>query len=426
MSVEHALVVDDSKSARVMLSRLLSKGGMNVDLAESAEEALEYLKSQKPDVVFMDHMMPGMDGLEATRKITQDPSTASIPVVMYTSKEGAEYLAEAKSSGAIGVLPKPAKSPQITEVLSLLNSQSPIETTAANIATETNIAMEAAGLSKAEVEAIVEAAVGKAINDAVTDAVTDTVSSAMELIPQSSVTESSLQEAIDASLVAVKESLGFLETQAELTDSSVNSLNSRINETSEIVSQQETICQKMTEKMDADVVESVSMAAVNTAIAKHDAKRVIALEQKITRMEDFLETSVKRYDESIAQFESQYSEKPGVSELDEALIGEIQSLAELAGAEAATAAISQAAISQEGSIVNETTSTAAPIVIDSAAEDQLSVMKDQLSTVKGQLSDMEAQLDQMSKVNLAQTKSSNRTALYATILSLIAVGIVLL
>ena len=137
-------------------------------------------------------------------------------------------------------------------------------------------------------------------------------------------------------------------------------------------------------------------------------------------MEDFLETSVKRYDESIAQFESQYSEKPGVSELDEALIGEIQSLAELAGAEAATAAISQ------GSIVNETTSTAAPIVIDSAAEDQLSVMKDQLSTVKGQLSDMEAQLDQMSKVNLAQTKSSNRTALYATILSLIAVGIVLL
>ena len=424
MSVEHALVVDDSKSARVMLSRLLSKGGMNVDLAESAEEALEYLKSQKPDVVFMDHMMPGMDGLEATRKITQDPSTASIPVVMYTSKEGAEYLAEAKSSGAIGVLPKPAKSPQITEVLSLLNSQSPTETTAANIATETNIAMEAAGLSKAEVEAIVEAAVGKAINDAVTDAVTDTVSSAMELIPQSSVTESSLQEAIDASLVAVKESLGFLETQAELTDSSVNSLNSRINETSEIVSQQETICQKMTEKMDADVVESVSMAAVNTAIAKHDAKRVIALEQKITRMEGFLETSVKRYDESIAQFESQYSEKPGVSQLDEALKGEIQSLAELAGADAATAAISQAAISQEGSIENETTSTA-PIVIDSAAEDQLSVMKDQLSSVKGQLSEMEAQLDQLSKVNLAQTKSSNRTALYATILSLIAVGIVL-
>ena len=60
MARKSALVVDDSKSARVILSRMLEKYDIEVDMAESAEQAIEYLKSNRPDAIFMDHLMPGM------------------------------------------------------------------------------------------------------------------------------------------------------------------------------------------------------------------------------------------------------------------------------------------------------------------------------------------------------------------------------
>ena len=95
MPVETALVVDDSKSARIMLSRMVQKVGLEVNMVESGEEAIAYLAANPhPDVIFMDHMMPGMDGLQTTQQITGDPATANIPVFMYTSKEGEEYEAE--------------------------------------------------------------------------------------------------------------------------------------------------------------------------------------------------------------------------------------------------------------------------------------------------------------------------------------------
>jgi CheY-like chemotaxis protein len=106
MAAKRALVVDDSRSARVILSRMLEVHGMQVDTAESGEQALEYLNDKKPDVVFMDHLMPGMDGFETIRAIKRDARTATIPVMMYTSQEGEAYLREARSLGAAGVLSK--------------------------------------------------------------------------------------------------------------------------------------------------------------------------------------------------------------------------------------------------------------------------------------------------------------------------------
>lgn len=106
MAAKRALVVDDSRSARVILSRMLEVHGMHVDTAESGEQALEYLNATKPDVVFMDHLMPGMDGFETVKAIKRDSKTAAIPVMMYTSQEGDAYLREARSLGAAGVLSK--------------------------------------------------------------------------------------------------------------------------------------------------------------------------------------------------------------------------------------------------------------------------------------------------------------------------------
>jgi len=101
-----ALVVDDAKSARLALRKQLEQQGLQVDTAESAESALSYLCHTRPDVIFMDHMMPGMDGFQAIKAIKNDPTTAKIPIMMYTSKEGDVYLSQARALGAIGVLPK--------------------------------------------------------------------------------------------------------------------------------------------------------------------------------------------------------------------------------------------------------------------------------------------------------------------------------
>jgi len=63
--MKRALIVDDSRLARAVLSRLLTEHGVAADTAESAEVALDYLKHSRPDVVFLDHNMPGIDGFEA-------------------------------------------------------------------------------------------------------------------------------------------------------------------------------------------------------------------------------------------------------------------------------------------------------------------------------------------------------------------------
>ncbi|MBS0375861.1 MAG: response regulator [Proteobacteria bacterium] len=106
MTAKRALIVDDSKSARVVLSRLLEKHELTVDTTDSAESALAYLRDHRPDVIFMDHVMSGMDGLTAVQAIKRDPATASIPIMMYTSQDGELYATEARASGAAGVLPK--------------------------------------------------------------------------------------------------------------------------------------------------------------------------------------------------------------------------------------------------------------------------------------------------------------------------------
>ena len=126
MTIKNALIVDDSKSARIMLQRLLEKMNVIALGVESAEEALSYLENQQPDIIFMDHMMPGMDGLEATQTIKNNPKTKGIPTIMYTSKEGDGYNMLAMSHGASGVLPKPANQQAVMAVIDSL------ENTAAN------------------------------------------------------------------------------------------------------------------------------------------------------------------------------------------------------------------------------------------------------------------------------------------------------
>jgi CheY-like chemotaxis protein len=115
-----ALIVDDSKTARVVLKRVLETHALVVDTAESAETALEYLSDHRPDVIFMDHMMPGMDGLEAVSAIKNNPDTATIPIMMYTSQKGEVYVGQARALGAVGVLPKEVEPVEVSKMLASL------------------------------------------------------------------------------------------------------------------------------------------------------------------------------------------------------------------------------------------------------------------------------------------------------------------
>jgi CheY-like chemotaxis protein len=121
MAGKRALVVDDSKSARAFLSRLLEEHELEVDAAETAEQAIDYLTRHRPDVIFMDHLMPGMDGFQALQAIKSNPRTATIPILMYTSQEGELYLGQARALGAIGVLPKQVAPADVSTVLEQLH-----------------------------------------------------------------------------------------------------------------------------------------------------------------------------------------------------------------------------------------------------------------------------------------------------------------
>ncbi|MCK6406203.1 MAG: response regulator [Rhodocyclaceae bacterium] len=86
MPVKKILVVDDSPTERHFMVDLLTKNGYQVVTAESGEEGVSKAKAEKPDLIIMDVVMPGLNGYQATRTLTRDEETKNIPVLMCTSK----------------------------------------------------------------------------------------------------------------------------------------------------------------------------------------------------------------------------------------------------------------------------------------------------------------------------------------------------
>lgn len=86
MAIEKILLVDDSKTELHFLSDLLGKRGYKVRTAENGDEAMKRLGEEKPDLILMDVVMPGLNGFQLTRAITRDPRFLDVPVIMCTSK----------------------------------------------------------------------------------------------------------------------------------------------------------------------------------------------------------------------------------------------------------------------------------------------------------------------------------------------------
>ncbi len=123
MKVEKVLVADDSKVVVFKLKRMLEARGMVVDSVTSGREALDYLKSQKPDAIFMDFMMADMDGYEATGMIASNPETSAIPVVMCTGHDSPQDRQRARENGAVGFVTKPVDDATLDAVLAELRQR---------------------------------------------------------------------------------------------------------------------------------------------------------------------------------------------------------------------------------------------------------------------------------------------------------------
>ncbi len=113
MAIQTVLVVDDSPTDTHVLSEMLQKNGFNVITASSGEEGIEIARAQRPDLVLMDVVMPGMSGFEATRAIAKDKETGGIPVIICTTKNQETDKAWGLRQGASDYVVKPVQEAEL-------------------------------------------------------------------------------------------------------------------------------------------------------------------------------------------------------------------------------------------------------------------------------------------------------------------------
>lgn len=103
------LVVDDSPTHAANAKKILEGAGHAVMTADDGSAGIELAKSEKPDLILMDVVMPDLNGFQATRKLTQDPDTSHIPVIMLTTKDQETDKVWGERQGAKAYLVKPAE-----------------------------------------------------------------------------------------------------------------------------------------------------------------------------------------------------------------------------------------------------------------------------------------------------------------------------
>lgn len=101
------LIVDDSPTETYKMETVLVKNGFTVFKADNGVDGVAAAKKHLPDVVLMDVVMPGLNGFQATRQLTQAPETSHIPVIIVTTKDQQTDKLWGKRQGAKGYLVKP-------------------------------------------------------------------------------------------------------------------------------------------------------------------------------------------------------------------------------------------------------------------------------------------------------------------------------
>lgn len=109
------LIVDDSPTEIHVLRTMLEKNGFMVTSAGSGEEGIQRAKNERPDMILMDVVMPGMNGFQAARQLTHDPETSKIPVIIVSTKDQETDKVWGLRQGAKDYITKPPKEKELLE-----------------------------------------------------------------------------------------------------------------------------------------------------------------------------------------------------------------------------------------------------------------------------------------------------------------------
>ncbi|MEO8336023.1 MAG: response regulator [bacterium] len=112
------LIVDDERQNRQLLEVLLAPEGYVLDTASSAEEAMIAVLRQRPDLILLDVMMPGMDGYQLVGRLKANADTATIPIVMLTALDDRNSRSHGLAVGAAAFLTKPVDRHLLSETVS--------------------------------------------------------------------------------------------------------------------------------------------------------------------------------------------------------------------------------------------------------------------------------------------------------------------
>jgi twitching motility two-component system response regulator PilH len=105
--VSTILVVDDAQTDRELMARVIQASGHHALIAVDGKQAVALAKQYRPSLIFLDVVMPVMDGFAACRQLTKDPETSAIPIVLVTSKSNESDVFWGKKQGAADYVAKP-------------------------------------------------------------------------------------------------------------------------------------------------------------------------------------------------------------------------------------------------------------------------------------------------------------------------------
>lgn len=120
MPVKKILVIDDSPTERFFVTDLLTKKGYQIVVAENGEEGIAKAKAEKPDLILMDVVMPGLNGYQATRNLTRDEDTKNIPVIICTTKGQETDKIWGLRQGALDYMVKPINPEELLQKIASL------------------------------------------------------------------------------------------------------------------------------------------------------------------------------------------------------------------------------------------------------------------------------------------------------------------
>ena len=123
MKKNRILIVEDEESLLKLESILLSSKGYIVTGVMDGRSALEEVRTNKPDLVILDIMLPEIDGFEVCRRIKEDPAINHIPVLILTAKKNSQDIARGQQVGCDAYITKPFKSAKVLDMVhELLNT----------------------------------------------------------------------------------------------------------------------------------------------------------------------------------------------------------------------------------------------------------------------------------------------------------------